>query len=142
ASPDGGDCTASILARDLPRSPRGYEVADRVTWVDPRPPLDPAQAAALTAWQLLEALDATGDLGATPQVSRPQVLRGLPSTITPLLAAIAVAYVLALLGAAGVTRARRAGLAATACVFVVVTAAACLAVGAIGHVGGTRAVQV
>ena len=43
----------------------------------------PEQDAALRAWRSLEALDASGDLGATPQVSRPLVPRGLPAALTP-----------------------------------------------------------
>jgi hypothetical protein len=138
---DAGSCTVTVLARDLPRSPRGFEVADRVEWAGTRPALAADQDAALRAWQSLEALDASGDLGLTPQVSRPQIPRGLPAAVTPAVAAIAAVYLAVLVGAAAGLRARRGRLSYAAGAFALVTAAACAAVAGIGRVGSTRAVH-
>jgi hypothetical protein len=138
---DGADCTAPMLARALPRSARGYEVADEVRWPSARPPLTADQDAALRAWQALEALDASGDLGATPQVRRPQLPRGLPSAVSRAVAAIGAAYLLALVTAGVLLRARRAPLSWTAAAFMAATLSACAAVAAIGRVGDTRAVH-
>jgi hypothetical protein len=140
-SPDGSDCTTTILARDLPRSARGYEVADRVEWTGGRPPLAAEQNAALRAWQSLEALDASGDLGLTPQVSRPQLPRGLPAGVMSAVAAIALSYLAAFVAAAALLRARRVRLSYTVALFALVTAVAGAAVGGIGRIGPTRAVQ-
>ena len=141
AAPDGSDCTVTVLARDLPRSARGYEVADRVAWPGSRPALDPDQDAALRAWLSLEALDASGDLGLTPQVSRPLLPRGLPASVSPAVAAIGAAYLVLFVGAAAMLRARRARLSYVAVAFALVTAGACAAVAGIGRVGPTRAVH-
>ena len=135
-------CTATVLARTLPRSPRGYEVADDVAWPGTRIGVTAEQDEALRAWRSLEALDASGDLGATPQVSRPLVPRGLPAALTPVVAAIASAYAMVLLAAALLLRARRVGLAWTSGALAVVSLAACGAMAAIGRVGGTRTVHV
>jgi hypothetical protein len=141
ASPDGGSCTASVLARELPRSVRGYEVADSVEWPGGRVALVAEQDAALRAWQSLEALDASGDLGLTPQVSRPQLARGLPSSLAPAIAGVSTGYLIALVAMAFALRARRARLASTAAGFAAITAAACAAVAGIGRIGPTRAVH-
>jgi hypothetical protein len=138
---DAADCSTTILARALPRSARGYEAADDVVWPAGRAGLTVEQDAALRAWRALEALDASGDLGATPQVSRPLIPRGLPSTLIPVVAAIGGAYLLALLAAGLALRARRARLSVTAAAFVLVTAGACAAIAGIGRIGGTRAVH-
>ena len=138
---DTADCTTTVLARALPRSARGYEAADDVVWPAGRAGLTVEQDAALRAWRALEALDASGDLGATPQVSRPLIPRGLPATLTPVVGAIGGAYVLALLTAGLVLRARRARLSFTAAAFVLATAGACAAIASIGRVGATRAVH-
>jgi hypothetical protein len=141
SSDGGGTCTARVLARELPRSVRGYEVADSVEWRGGRAALSPEQDAALRAWQSLDALDASGDLGLTPQVSRPQIERGLPASLSPTVAGIAVAYLIALVAVAFALRARRARLSATAAGFAAVTAAACAAIAGIGRIGATRAVH-
>jgi hypothetical protein len=141
ASLDAGECTAAVLTRALPRSPRGYEVADDVRWPGAVTGLTREQDAALRAWRALEALDASGDLGATPQISRPLIPRGLPATIAPIVAAIGAAYLIALIAAGVALRARRARLSGTIAAFAVVTAGACAAVAAIGRVGTTRAVH-
>lgn len=141
ASLDAGECTATLLARAMPRSARGYEVADDVVWPAAGVGLTADQDAAWRAWRALEALDASGDLGATPQVSRPQVRRGLPATLTPVVAAIGGAYLLALLAAGAALRARRARLWLTAAAFAVVVAVICAAVAGIGRFGATRAVH-
>ena len=141
ASVDGADCTTTLLARALPRSARGYEAADDVVWPAGRAGLTAEQDAALRAWRALEALDASGDLGATPQVSRPLIPRGLPSTLIPVVGAIGGAYLVALLTAGLVLRARRVRLSFTAAAFVLITAGACAAFAGIGRVGPTRAVH-
>ncbi len=138
---DAAECTATILARALPRSARGYEAADDVTWPAGRAGLTVEQDAALRVWRALEALDASGDLGATPQVSRPLIPRGLPASLTPVVGAIGGVYVLVLLTAGLVLRARCARLSFTAAAFVLATAGACAAIVGIGRVGGTRAVH-
>jgi hypothetical protein len=143
ASPvDSTACTATVLARALPRSPRGYEVADDVVWPGTRAGVTAEQDAALRGWRSLEALDASGDLGATPQVSRPLVPRGLPAALTPVVAGIGIGYVVTLLAAAALLRSRRSRLSWMAAAFAVITAGACAAVGGIGRVGATRAVHV
>jgi hypothetical protein len=138
---NAADCTTMVLARALPRSPRGYEAADDVVWPAGRSGLTVEQDAALRAWRALEALDASGDLGATPQVSRPLIPRGLPATLTPVVGAIGGAYVLALLTAGLVLRARRARLSFMAAAFALATVGACAAIAGIGRVGATRAVH-
>jgi hypothetical protein len=137
---DAADCTTTILARALPRSARGYEAADDVVW-PAAAGLTVEQDGALRAWRALEALDASGELGATPQVSRPLIPRGLPATLTPVVGAIGGAYVLALLAAGLVLRAGRARLSFTAATFALATAGACAAIAGIGRVGATRAVH-
>jgi hypothetical protein len=143
ASPlDSSACTATVLTRSLPRSPRGYEVADDLVWPGTHSGIAPEQDAALRAWRSLEALDASGDLGATPQVSRPLVPRGLPAALTPVVGGIGLAYLTALLCSAALLRSRRARLSRLAAAFAVITAGACAAIAAIGRVGATRAVHV
>jgi len=143
ASPlDSTACTATVLARSLPLSPRGYEVADDLVWPGTHSGITPEQDAALRAWRSLEALDASGDLGATPQVSRPLVPRGLPAALTAVVGGIGVAYLAALLGSAALLRARRARLSRMAATLALITAGACAAIAAIGRVGATRAVHV
>src|SRR6185503_15477031 len=44
---DSTACTVTVLARALPRSPRGYEVADDVVWPGTRAGVTPEQDAAL-----------------------------------------------------------------------------------------------
>jgi len=142
SSVDSAACTATVLARSLPRSPRGYEVADDLVWPGTHAGITTEQDAALRAWRSLEALDASGDLGATPQVSRPLVPRGLPAALAPIVAGVFLAYVSALLLGAAVLRSRRARLSWMGASFAVITAGACAAIAAIGHVGATRAVHV
>jgi hypothetical protein len=141
ASLDAGECTAAVLTRTLPGSARGYEVADDVRWPGTLTGLTREQDAALRAWRALEALDASGDLAATPQVSRPQIPRGLPATLAPVVAVIGAGYLIALIVAGATLRARRARLSRTIVAFAVVTAGAGAAVAAIGRVGATRAVH-
>jgi hypothetical protein len=141
ASLDAGECTTTLLARAMPRSARGYEVADDVVWPAAGTGLAAEQDAAWRAWRALDALDASGDLGATPQVSRPQVRRGLPATLTPVVASIGAAYLLALLAAGAALRARRARLWLTAAAFALLIAGICAAVAGIGRIGATRAVH-
>ena len=141
AALDTTGCTTTVLSRALPRSARGYEVADEVLWPTAGSRATAEQDAALRAWRALEALDASGDLGATPQVSRPLVPRGLPAALMPVVAAIGAAYLLALLVTAAALRARRARLSWTAAGFALTTAGACAAIASLGHVGGTRAVH-
>lgn len=142
SSLDSTACTATVLARSLPQSPRGYEVADDLVWPGTHSGITPEQDAAVRAWRSLEALDASGDLGATPQVSRPLVPRGLPAALAPVVGGIGLAYLIALLGAAALLRSRRARLSRMAAAFAVITAGACGAIAAIGRVGATRAVHV
>jgi hypothetical protein len=141
AAADSGGCTATALARDLPRSPRGYEVADQVTWPAGRAGLSPDQDAALRAWQSLKGLDASGDLGLTPQVSRPLLARGLPQALAPVLAATSVVYLVAVTMAGAMLRARRARLSRAIGVYAGLTLATCGAIAGIGRVGSTRAVH-
>jgi hypothetical protein len=142
SSIDSAACTATVLARALPRSPRGYEVADDVVWPGTRSGITIEQDAALRAWRSLEALDASGDLGATPQVSRPLVPRGLPVALTPVVAIVGAAYAVALLAAALLLRARCVRLSWTSGTLAVVTLGACAAMAAVGRVGSTRTVHV
>jgi hypothetical protein len=116
-------------------------VADDVMGPSVRMGVTAEQYAALQAWRSLEALDASGDLGATAQVSRPQVPRGLPAALTPVIAAIGGAYLAAFAAAAWALRVRRARLAWTGAAFALITIAGCAAVAGIGRVGTTRAVQ-
>jgi hypothetical protein len=141
ASLDAGACTTTVRARAMPRSARGYEVADDVVWPAAGTGLTADQDAAWRAWRALEALDASGDLGATPQVRRPQVQPGLPATVTRVVAAIGASYLLAVLAAGVALRARRARLWVTAAAFAMVVAGVCAAVAGIGRVGTTRAVH-
>ncbi len=141
AAADSGGCTATALARELPRSPRGYEVADQIAWPAGRAALTPDQDAALRAWQSLKALDASGDLGLTPQVSRPLLARGLPQALTPVLATTSVVYLVALILAGALLRARRARLSRAIGVYAALTLAVCGAIVGIGRVGSTRAVH-
>ena len=134
-------CTTSVLARAVPRSARGYEVADDVVWPPARIAVTAEQDAALRAWRALEALDASGDLGATPQVVRPQVPRGLPAAMTPVVVAIGGAYMTLFVATAWALRARRARLSWVGAAFALITAGACTAVAGIGRVGSTRAVH-
>jgi len=89
----------------------------------------------------LKGLDASGDLGLTPQVSRPLLARGLPQALTPVLAATSVVYLVAVTMAGAVLRARRARLSLAVGVYASLTLAACGAIAGIGRVGSTRAVH-
>jgi hypothetical protein len=141
ASPGSADCTTTVLTRALPRSARGYEVADDVVWPAVRTGVTAEQDAAIRAWRALEALDASGDLGATPQVSRPVVPRGLPTALMSAVALIGAAYLAAFAAAGWMLRLRRAPLIWTGTALVAITAAGCAAVAGVGRVGATRAVH-
>lgn len=141
SSPEADTCTTTVLARALPRSARGYEAADDVVWPAVRAGLNAEQDAAIRAWRALEALDASGDLGATPQVSRPSVRRGLSTALMRAVAMIGIGYLAAFVATGWALRVRRAPLAWTGAAFALITAAGCAAVAGIGRVGATRAVH-
>jgi hypothetical protein len=140
--PDDSVCSTRIAPADLPSSLRGYEAADAVLWPVGRIGLAPAQGAALTQWETLKRLDATGSLSLTPQAQRPTVERGLPPSIARGLLLISSVYCV-LLWLVGAACARR-GLGGLRLSIGVAAAVglACVAMVALGHVGPQRAVIV
>lgn len=69
-STDG--CTATMAPEVLPRSPRGYDAADRVVWSGAATPLAPEQHLALEQWRSIRRLEETGEFTAVPEL--PHVL--------------------------------------------------------------------
>ena len=97
---DGVACSATLTPRQLPASPRAYEVADQVITESGLHGLSSSQRAALSVWRALHPLEASGDLSSTPQVTRPPVSRGLPAATATAVAWTVLTYVGMLLGAA------------------------------------------
>jgi hypothetical protein len=104
AEPDR--CSVILTPDQLPSSARAYEVVDEVlTAADVQ--LRTIASQALPQWRSLRALDVSGDLGLTPQVTRPMLRRGLPSNSARAVAALAAVYLVLLL-VLGVTATRLA----------------------------------
>ena len=136
------ECTASVRAAALPVSPRGYEAVDLVSWPLGRARLTPEQAAALTQWEALKRLDASGDLSLTPQAARPSLARGLPAGTRRdlLLTALAYGGGLTLVSLVCTRRAVRLSWAAAGVCLAVVLGSATMA--ALGQIGPARAVTI
>jgi hypothetical protein len=92
-SPDAA-CTTTTTASPLPASLRGYEAVDEVFWPGGGYELSFEQRTAYDDWTEFRRLERSGDLGLTPQPTRPLAGTGLPTR-----AARAVAALWALWGA-------------------------------------------
>jgi hypothetical protein len=142
AAADTSACVATTTPDLLPRSLRGYEAADRVTWPAGERTLPDEQRNALDAWQQLRRLEEAGDLTLTPQPTRPSVRRGLDGRTAQALAGIATASVLCFtLGGLFFPR-RRTRLALVVGSLVVATIGAIVAVFGIGRLGPGRAISI
>lgn len=104
-STDG--CTATMAPEVLPRSPRGYDAADRVVWSGAATSLAPEQHLALEQWRSIRRLEDTGEFTAVPEL--PHVLSSIAgrSRIPWSVLAGAAAYLAALAALAQRVRAIR-----------------------------------
>ncbi len=104
----GTDCTAVTTAAALPRSLRGYDAVDRVSWLGGSEQQLPAdQRLALARWRAVRALDDEGSLAATdrpPSIMPALARRNRASAQVRLSIA---AFLLLLVTAAAATRRRR-----------------------------------
>jgi hypothetical protein len=103
--PDASGCTVTLAPRELPSSARGYEIVDEVIAAEDPRALPAATRLALERWRSLRALEASGDLSLTPQVTRPTLLRGLAAASgagVKTFAGVCIALLL-LIGMTGVT---------------------------------------
>jgi hypothetical protein len=90
-------CSVTLTPDRLPDSIRAYEIVDEiVTARDVR--VGTGARTTLPRWRALHALEESGDLGLTSQVTRPMLRRGLPGKSARPVAALAALYVVALLG--------------------------------------------
>ena len=101
---DAERCTVTLAPQQLSGSVRGYEIVDDVLTADGRAVPEPLRVA-LERWRSLRALEASGDLSLTPQVTRPQLPRGLASSSAQAVRIFAGGYitVLLIIGVAGAT---------------------------------------
>ena len=97
AAPIAHSCAVTLAPRDVPRSVRGLEVADEIAVASDGRTMLPEQRAAIERWRSFRQLDVSGDLGLTPQVTRPIHRRGLPVTSARPVLALVLAYTSALL---------------------------------------------
>jgi hypothetical protein len=94
---DAEGCTMSLAPQQLPGSVRGYEIVDEVlTAAGPRA-VPELTRVALDRWRSLRALEASGDLSLTPQVTRPTLPRGLASSSRPVVRLFVGGYITLLL---------------------------------------------
>lgn len=98
-------CSITLAPDQLPVSARAFEVVDQVLVADDVR-LGAGARSTLAQWRSLRALENAGDLGLTPQVTRPMLTRGLPARSTQPIGALAALYVatLLVLGVAGTHR--------------------------------------
>jgi len=73
-------CAASIEAVDLPRSPRAFDVFDRVVWNGPRAEADAQQRSAIEAWAHTRDLVTSGAMSQAP---RPRPVADTPMLPQP-----------------------------------------------------------
>jgi hypothetical protein len=128
-------CSVTLGPYELPVSARGYEVVDEVVTSNGAYALSGERRAALDRWRAVHALESSGDLSLTPQVTRPPVRRGLPAASAAAIAGVAAVYV-SLLVVAGLGAAMtRASLMRASLGFTAVLVGAAGASAWIGHVG-------
>jgi hypothetical protein len=102
---DASRCTVTLTPQELPNSARGFEIVDEVITADDPRALPAATRSALDRWRSLSALEASGDLSLTPQVTRPTLLRGLAAAsggAVKMFAGVSIALLL-LIGTTGAT---------------------------------------
>ena len=137
------ECTAILSPGSLPRSPRGYDAADRVVWPSGEAvPLPADQAQALRQWEIMQALESTGGFDAAPNL--PSVLPGiarLSRAPAPLLLGAAL-YVGALVVMAIWLRIARARMPSTSAVLALLVVTATAAAVAAGRTGPTSTLVV
>jgi hypothetical protein len=134
-------CSITATADRLPRSPRGYDAINAIAWPAGPAMLAAPQREAVAQWQALRALEDAGDLGLTPQPTRPVLRRGLPAATGTTMFAGSVMYVgmLVLLAIAAVQRRLTLGrLAACAAAAIVAAAGGALLLGTMGPASGVR----
>jgi hypothetical protein len=130
----------------LPESPRGYEVVDRVAWPSGAVRLPADRQEALGVWAALRGLDAMGDLGLTPQPTRPMSRQGLPPAATTMVGAVVAVYLACIMGMAIVVvrrsvRRRRMGAWRMYAGLAVVTLAGTVLAAGAGQVGPGRSLR-
>lgn len=104
-----GECTTTTTLETLPRSPRGYDAADRLVWLSgDETLLTPEQRTGLRRWRALRALEDHGDLAAAqrPRSIMPSLSRQNRTGLS--LRIWMTAYLTALLGVSYIVAARRA----------------------------------
>ena len=135
-------CTVRAGTDSLPRSPRGYEVVDRIEASDAARVLPKDQREAMLQRVALHSLDVSGDTGLVERPSRPSVRRGLPAGVLQAVGPIASLFVICF-AAGGITLAGRR----TRARWLWMTAGAIVAVGtmatqAVGRIGPGAAIVV
>jgi hypothetical protein len=134
-------CSVSTSVERLPRSVRGYESIDDLRWSGggTRPAAD--QQKAIDAWQSLRQLESSGDLGLSPRATRPAARRGVPAPASRVIAAVAIAYAIALLTIGtrmGLSRRRLATVLATVTAIVIAGGVVGMAIGRVGPGAAVR----
>ena len=137
-----GECV-DARSDSLPRSPRGYDVVDQITWPDDGPGnVSEDQRNAMLQRVAIHALDVSGDSGLVQRPSRPERRRGLPNGVVLATGAVASLFVVCFAGvglwlARQRASARRLWLSATG---IVITAA--VGAQALGTVGPATSITV
>jgi hypothetical protein len=141
--PPETSCSALVPANRLPRSLRGYDVADRVVWPEGQGSgaLSLDQRLAYGQWEVVTRLDRTGDFGFTPEPVRPALDRGLPARTAGITATFAAALLVALLLAGMISVRRRIPLGRLFATIGAVTAVGIAGAHAIGRIGPASAVR-
>jgi hypothetical protein len=143
---DNPSCSSVVPVKALPLSPRGYEVVDRIIWMDADTPVlaSKAQRVALEEWQMLRQLDKRGDLALAPRATLPSIRRGLPTPTRNVIIAGGVVYLLLVVVAGVLLGVRGASVSrayATALILVVAGTAAAWALGRSGPASAIRVHQ-
>ena len=110
-SGEGGRTTVGYSgfarADSLPRSPRGYDVVDALTWSDDASGrLSDEQRSAMLQRTAIHAIDLSGDSGLVQRPSRPDQRRGLPDGTVLATGALTSLFVICFAGA-GLSLARQ-----------------------------------
>ena len=134
-------CSIVIPTDRLPGSPRGYDAVNSIAWPAGDVPLGSPYGDALAEWQAVRALEDAGDLGVTPQVTRPVLRRGLPGPTGVTLLAGSALYVIALSLLASAALSRRLTLPRLAVASAATLAAATAGSLWLGAVGPASAVR-
>jgi len=133
-------CTVTLAADRAPVSPRAYDAADQVIVSGAGVPA--AARAAIAQWRAVHDIEASGDLAATKQLTRPVVTRGLPPGSRLAVLVLGTTCLLALLAIALLQRRLRTPLGALTAAVLLVCAATGAAWRLVGRFGPGSAVTV